>query len=192
MSGPEVTLEYAMNLAAATVKRMQWSPIPWADAEDWYAVGRLAALQAMATYDPTRGARLPSWIITKVRFALKDLIRAGDHLTRKHRESFRSCPDAAPPPPIALEPLLELHADDRESPLLPHLPFDAEAVLTRMELAEALKQLTPLQQQVVHMRLWEALEFEEISAKLGRSKNAAGMVWKRAIRELRLALKEQP
>jgi RNA polymerase sigma-70 factor, ECF subfamily len=71
------------------------------------------------------------------------------------------------------------------------VPDAAEAVPDRLALAGALRELTPEQQLVVHLRLVEGLPFAEVAPVLGRSVGACQMLLLRAGRALQAALEAE-
>lgn len=60
-----------------------------------------------------------------------------------------------------------------------------EAVLSRIDLDEAISNLTPSQQEVVLMRFEEDLKFREIGASLGKSEGSVKALMIRALKALR-------
>src|SRR5262245_23718774 len=78
-------LRHAMILAVQTMQRLPLPLLPDADWDDFSAVARLAAWQALQSYQAGRGADWKTWVISKVRWALKEEARRLDPLTRKQR-----------------------------------------------------------------------------------------------------------
>jgi RNA polymerase sigma-70 factor (ECF subfamily) len=87
----------------------------------------------------------------------------------------------------------ELKRRGRLAPLPEELEAqdEAEAVPDRLALANALRELTPEQQLVVHLRLVEGLPFAEVAPALGRSVGACQMLLLRAGRALQAALEAE-
>jgi RNA polymerase sigma-70 factor (ECF subfamily) len=68
---------------------------------------------------------------------------------------------------------------------------ESEAVPDRLALAAALRDLTPEQQLVVHLRLVEGLPFAEVAPVLGRSVGACQMLLLRAGKALQATLEAE-
>jgi RNA polymerase sigma-70 factor (ECF subfamily) len=69
-------------------------------------------------------------------------------------------------------------------------PGDAAGVIERLDLLDALKHLTPQQQDVIILRYFMAKTTPEIAAIMGRNQNAVFALQFRAVRSLRRYLAE--
>jgi RNA polymerase sigma-70 factor (ECF subfamily) len=57
---------------------------------------------------------------------------------------------------------------------------------------EALERLPHDYREVIHQRIFQHLDYEEIAARLGRTNDAVRCLWVRALRRLRDELGEEP
>ena len=64
------------------------------DAEEFWAVGAMALIDAAARYDPTQGASLETFLGHRVRGAMLDEVRRLDRLPRRLRQRVRRVVDA--------------------------------------------------------------------------------------------------
>jgi RNA polymerase sigma-70 factor (ECF subfamily) len=60
-----------------------------------------------------------------------------------------------------------------------------------LRMADALMHLSPDHREVVELRNLQRLPFDEVAARLGRSRPAVQMLWLRAIQKLRELLAEE-
>ena len=58
-------------------------------------------------------------------------------------------------------------------------------------LTDRLAQLPPAYQEVLRLRNLEALSFDEVAQRMGRTPGAVRVLWVRALDQLRLLLKEE-
>lgn len=94
-------LDRALAIAWNTARRfpcgLECQGIDW---EDLLAEARLAAWQALGSYDPARGS-LGGWIMWRCRTAVQEALRRADPLTRDERDRLKaeqkSDPSARPP-----------------------------------------------------------------------------------------------
>ncbi len=61
-----------------------------------------------------------------------------------------------------------------------------------LRVIAALEQLAPDYQEVIFLRNLQRLSFNEVAERMGRSRPAAQMLWKRAIEKLRSAMEDRP
>jgi RNA polymerase sigma-70 factor (ECF subfamily) len=126
-------------------------------------------LEAFRGQDPRA---FQAWL---ARIAEHEIRDRADHQRRLRRDAAREVPldDEAPVPAITRSALSRILLDERAH-----------------RLEDALDTLTPEHRQVVLMRKFEEVSFAEIGARLGRSEDAARMLFARAMTALTLALGE--
>ena len=62
--------------------------------------------------------------------------------------------------------------------------------MKRLQLLEAISQLNPLEQQLVHLRYTEGLSYKEIATQVGLNVNTVGIKLHRIIKKLKLFVKQ--
>lgn len=107
--GSDPDLTHALNLARETLRRVAPPTLAEADAEDWFSIARLAALKALATYDPERCARWQTWVISKVRWTILEHLRNWDCHTRTERKQVKETGTRLRARPLSLETLFGCH-----------------------------------------------------------------------------------
>lgn len=117
------------------------------DHDDLVQRGLVAMWHALESFDPDKGA-LPAWLTFKAGGAMKDALRVRD----KHRVGL---------------PLELLPEDADEILFIPDLLAGVELAYHRGEIAKALAQLTPKQQEYVRLRFWEGAGTQELTAHFG-------------------------
>jgi RNA polymerase sigma-70 factor (ECF subfamily) len=136
-----------------------------------------ALLKSVKNLDAFRGQdprAFQAWLTRIAEHEIRDRV---DHQHRLRRDAARELPldDEAPIPAITRSALSRILLDERAR-----------------RLEEALDTLPPDHRQVILMRKFEELSFAEIGARLGRSEDAARMLFARAMTSLTLALAEEP
>lgn len=187
----EPRLLYAFNLAAATLLQLSLPVLPEADWDDWWNIARLAAYQALETYDPGRGVAFRTWAIGKIRFALVDELRRLDHLTRDQRRQAKSGDGDPPPRPLSLDGLLVEEWDEEERPyadgrMVPQSLWFWDDLEERLEagmLEAALPGLEPRLRRLVEARLAGRLR-KEIAASFGVSESRITQLEQDAVAQL--------
>lgn len=134
-----------------------------AAAEDVTSVVFLKALEGIRSFNP-RKASFRTWLYQIARNAVIDHVRA-----------------AAPRVTEDIETAWDIPGDDRTEALL-------ESSLRDEKLRPALEALTPLQRQILFLRLWEDLSYAEIAAIVGKKEDHCKVLFSRTIKELRSTL----
>jgi RNA polymerase sigma-70 factor (ECF subfamily) len=138
----------------------------------------LQAQQLLARFTGDRADQFRAWLravlLNKLAEFRKRYHRAGNR--QVHRETSLDVRAGAGPTRNTI-------ADDAPTP---------SATVARWEEAErltcALARLPASQQQVIHLRNWCGLSFVEIGERLGKTQDAARMIWGRAIERLQSEL----
>ncbi|HLC44327.1 MAG: hypothetical protein A2722_02020 [Candidatus Doudnabacteria bacterium RIFCSPHIGHO2_01_FULL_50_11] len=130
-------------------------------AEDLTQTTFLKALDAIASYDETKGALGP-WLYRIARNSLFDHWR-----TAKETVDLRAAEHAASPQNIERE---------------------VQAKLSMEEVSRVIKQLPEDTRDLVLLRLWDGLSYSEIAQMLGRSEGSAKMAFGRAIKKIQTQL----
>lgn len=134
-----------------------------AAAEDVTSTVFLKALEGIRSFN-ARKASFRTWLYQIARNAVIDHVRA-----------------AAPRATEDIETAWDIPGDDRSEALV-------EASLRGDKLREAIAKLTPLQRQILFLRLWEELSHAEIAAIVGKREDHVKVVYSRTIKELRSTL----
>jgi RNA polymerase sigma-70 factor (ECF subfamily) len=129
-------------------------------AEDLTSITFMKALESFRSFDPNRGAVL-AWLYRIARNALIDHYRtAGSRGT------------------VDIESIWDLPGDDVAS-------LAAENAINADALHAALKDLSPLQREIVMLRVWGGLSYKEISKIIGKSEGNTKVIFSRTLSELR-------
>ncbi len=131
-------------------------------AEDLTSATFLKAMEAIGSYDPERGPFI-AWLYRIARNTLIDHTRSPARQTATLDDSFEI-------------------AGDEDATLRTTRALDKERVLA------ALQKLTPLQRDIVTLRLWEGLSYQEISSVVGKSDGNCKVLFSRSLTALRTAL----
>lgn len=131
-------------------------------AEDLTSTTFLKAMESIGSYDPARGP-LIAWLYRIARNTLIDHARSPASKTVTLNDSF------------------EIAGDD-DAELRTVRSVDKQRVLA------ALQKLTPVQRDIVTLRLWEGLSYQEISSVIGKSEGNCKVIFSRAVTALRSAL----
>jgi RNA polymerase sigma-70 factor (ECF subfamily) len=134
-----------------------------------------ALLKSVKNLDAFRGQDPRAFQAWLARIAEHEIRDRADHQHRQRRDAAREVPleDEAPVPALTRSALSRILLDERAR-----------------RLEQALDTLPPDHRQVILMRKFEELSFAEIGARLGRSEDAARMLFARAMTTLTLALSE--
>lgn len=128
-------------------------------AEDLTSITFMKALESIRSFNPNKG-EFRAWLYRIARNTLFDHYRSPARKT------------------VNIETVWDLSSDEFPSD-------DANRSINATKLHEALKNLTPLQREVLMLRLWEGLSYKEISRLIGKSEGNAKVLVSRAIAELR-------
>lgn len=131
-------------------------------AEDLTSIVFMKAYERIGGYDAAKGG-FSSWLYTIARNALTDHFRA-----RKETANIEDVWDA-------------LAADV-------DIPRDLDARAKLADVDAHLAKLTPVQREVILLRVWDGLSHAEIAALTGRSEAACKMAFSRGIGALREAM----
>ncbi|HJK98055.1 MAG TPA: sigma-70 family RNA polymerase sigma factor [Polyangiaceae bacterium LLY-WYZ-14_1] len=176
------------------------------DEEDLCAEGRVAVLEALATYQGF-GIEEQTWVRTRVRQRMIDAIRRLDLRSRdevrlavKHAAGETSDQkEAERGRAIAARRLVSLDAAHPDSePMLnrmgdQHTPAADNVAHTRAQrrrLLGALQILPPRQREAIELGLFEGLALREIGDRMGISESRVCQLQKRAVQHLQKAIAE--
>jgi len=135
------------------------------DREDLEAEGALILLRAIGSYDPSRGAKFPTYAVHQLRGGYQNVIRK----SRRERQPHRCLPQVEQDPAWTADE--EREGDGIEYVLDPGARTDAQ-VLTKVEreaVHAALMKLPELWQQTIRLRYWVDLTYAQCGEALGRS-----------------------
>jgi RNA polymerase sigma factor (sigma-70 family) len=171
--GDEVAAKVLLERALPPVRRWAHGRLPRyarsdADTEDVVQDAFLRTLRRIGHFKHRTVGGLQAYLRRTIVNRVRDLIRA----SQRHG------------------PVVGLGADERD-----WTPSPLEAVIMREQLdrfLEALSRLKPADRQVIVWRIELGYTAEEIAAKLGKSKAAAGMTVSRALARLAKELKLDP
>lgn len=158
---------------------------PWLrakhDASDLVQVSMLEAHQAFVKFE---GNDFPQWVAFLRRILERNATDAARHYGTAKRQSDKE---------VALYPA----SPDASSLGGPQLaaPGETPSVQAIREersqhLLEALQQLAPDHQEVIRLRNLEQLPFDEVAARMNRTRPAVQMLWMRAIKSLEAAMQQ--
>jgi RNA polymerase sigma factor (sigma-70 family) len=176
----EASWQEAERLARATAHRMRPRGV-YPDAEDVLSEAYIAALHAMRSYRPEKGACFQTWVITRCRMQIQTCYREADHLTRNMRN--RHGPDPDEPRwkfPLSLDVLNEENeVNDRED----QLPWQdpTESWMLHAAIQQAARGLDDRDRRILHLWLVE----EHSAAEIGRRLGFCAAAIKNRIRALR-------
>jgi RNA polymerase sigma factor for flagellar operon FliA len=174
------------------------------DEEDLCAEGRVAVLEALATYQGF-GIEEHTWVRTRVRQRMIDAIRRldlrsrdemrlavkhaagetdGDDETRKARAVAARRLVSIDSAPTDSEPMVT-RLRDSGAPSVEQL---AHARTQKDRLVEALEVLPPRQRQAIQLGLFEGLSLREIGGLMGISESRVCQLQKRAVQHLHRAV----
>lgn len=140
----------------------------WLTPEDVLGDAMLGCLEAIRTYDPTRGPLGPR-VRTLAAARICDRLRDEDHLARTHRRDIA----------------LDKAAEPRLLPLLCDMPGRScrpgREIEARDEVEHLLARLPEAWARVVRLRYLDGLDLREVGARLGKSGSWAGQVVRMAL-----------
>jgi len=154
-----------------------------ADREDLIAWGLVGLVQAARRYRGDRGASFGAYAARRVRGQVLDALRERDPLTRSARRAFRSAQRAREdlPPPyveLSLERVGDLASAQRETARRDHRwPM----------VAQALRDLPPLERRVLVLSYGRGLTLREIGLEIGLSESGVCRLRARALARVRSA-----
>jgi RNA polymerase sigma-70 factor (ECF subfamily) len=131
-------------------------------AEDLTSITFLKAMQSIGSYDAARGPFI-AWLYRIARNALIDHVRSPASHTATLADDAEIADDA--------------DASER-----------AAKAIDRVRLQKAMENLTPIQREIVMLRLWEGLSYKEIAEVVGKSEGNAKVIFSRAVATLRAAV----
>jgi RNA polymerase sigma-70 factor (ECF subfamily) len=146
-----------------------------ADPSDLVQETLLKASQNIASFRGQTEAELAGWLRQILSQNLVDLVRRHGGLRGALRE--QSLNDLLDRSSIALEAVVA-----RQSGSLAAFPFGRDPGVL---LAEAMSELPPDYREVITLRNLEHLDWQQVGARLGRTPDAARMLWVRALKRLR-------
>lgn len=157
---------------------------PKQDASDLVQVSLLEAHRAFATF---QGEDFPQWLAFLRRILERNATDAVRHYGAAKRQVGKE---------IALHPQAS-DASSLEGPQLAaavNTPsVEAQLKERSAHLQQAIAQLSPDHQEILRLRNFEQLPFEEIAQRMGRSRPAVQMLWMRALEKLgEILLKDDP
>lgn len=171
------------------------------DHDDLCAEGRVAVLEALATYEGF-GVAEHTWVRTRIRQRMIDAIRRLDVKSRKETRlvvQHQQTPLGEEPSKDAAHTVVarrlvpldaeqfdhQLRANVLHSFIEPHSP---EEHLLRKRLLEALKELPERQRQAMELALTEGLSLSDIGLAMGISESRVCQLQKIAIRYLQKSI----
>lgn len=168
---------------------------PHLDRDDFISVALLGAFRAWRDYDPQTGTKLSTYVAAQVRYALKDLLRQEDHLTRRQRAEV-ACGDVPSTylPPVGLDEPLPQAFGEAQTPadLIAGPPLlDAEGMTAGLREAEARALLLFLQRRervVIMAEFWGGESYAVIGKRLGVGPVRIEQLRARALKNLRAAV----
>jgi RNA polymerase sigma factor (sigma-70 family) len=200
----------AMQLAERTTQVMPLPCYPDMDYDDYVSEAYLGALEALRTYDASRGYALESWIIQVVRWRLLAARRQSDPCSQHRRERYyrefydwqenrrAEPPDPVPERPVSLESLVPPQwANEGYDPVdplaMPWLAqnFNPDPLLARWAIQGALAALEPGLAGVVRRRL-KGETLGEIALALGCSDTMIDQRLTLALTQIKAALDPEP
>jgi len=125
------------------------------DVDDQLQAGAIGLQKAIDAYDPRRG-KFETFAFTRIRGAMLDQLRAGDWISRRHRERF-----AREGRSIARVSIDDISPTDTRTPA----PDSAAMIQSVWELAN--KNLNRTERLLLALRFREGLSTAEISQALG-------------------------
>ncbi len=131
-------------------------------AEDLTSTTFLKAMESIGSYNPDR-APLIAWLYRIARNTLIDHARSPASKT------------------VTLDDTFEIAGDDDAT-------LKATRAIDKKRLMAALQKLTPVQRDIVTLRLWEGLSYQEISSVVGKSEGNCKVLFSRSVAALRSAL----
>jgi len=158
--------------SARSLAKSVWRSVRIADFDDLVAEANMAVVEALAKYDPTRGASKSTYIFSYVRWRLWDAVREAIGC-RNPEKAPKFC---------QLSQAMHLTEDSTAFDTVLH--GERERIVE-----EALRRLSPGEFLVVHLRYCEGLSITKISEMMGF---ARGTVWQRcyrAVKKLRRSIK---
>jgi RNA polymerase sigma-70 factor (ECF subfamily) len=170
---------YALILARTQVERWVQAKL---DPSDLVQQSMLEAYRAFGTFQGKSEAELLAWLRRILMHNATDLARhyGGTDKRQLSREISLGAAGSEGRPSNPLEP-----ADDGMSPSEQLLLCERE-----LQLAEGLARLPADHREVILLRNLQALPFDEVAQRMGRSRPAVQMLWMRALRGLQTILEE--
>jgi RNA polymerase sigma-70 factor (ECF subfamily) len=150
---------------------------PKVDASDLVQETYLKVQQNLAQFQGRTEAELLGWLR---RILLNTLANVSRHYQTEGRDRAREAVLDTDNPLAAFENGVLTPAPSPRSELLAREQDE--------QLGRALAALPEDYRQVIHLRQWERLSFEEVGRRLGRSAPAARKLWARAIKQLKQLL----
>ena len=151
-------------------------------------------IRAVETYEPARGVPFEAYARVRVGGHVRDVLRDGDDLSRRDRQTVRSYFDGE---------VLEERKERRAARLVAQrprhgdneidtseVPGDIEvegAVLSRLEVSELLRELPPVEATVVEYRYLRGMSLSAIGATLALTESRVSQIHRGAIERLRAA-----
>lgn len=190
--GGEERLERLVQTTTRRVCFLPRGPVLF-DYDDALAVARIAAWKAHVAYQPSFRCRWDSWVITKIRLALKEAFRSFDTGAQFNRAGVRA-PDFVP-----LEATLRAKVNGSNEPESPSKvedtladPHDAFAACeTRLEcgtVLRVLRWLTPREAAVLRGYYLEDVTLKVIAGRLELSESRVHQIHQKALERARMML----
>lgn len=173
-----------------------------ADVEALESAGRLGAIQALYTYDPTRGISLFSYLVHAVRFSGQRQKRATDHLPRSLRVQMNAvCEEDRPAEFLAPIPFSHVNVipNSREEDwttfeeTIPdeRPPVEDQVVDTLFGkwLLDFISRYFPARYvEMIRLRFWEDLTQQETGTRLGTTQREISEMERRLFKRIRWIL----
>lgn len=149
-----VVLRIARRLANASIARLY---------PDFVQAGWIGAIQAVDAFDPAKRIDLGYYASFRIRGAIIDFMRTGDHLSRSQRDAIDAGEAAgAELPPLSLDTVIGLAGNIPD----PHALEEMNRVVGKVDAQILLRALPDRTRHVVFARYWREEETLAIARRL--------------------------
>lgn len=162
--------------------------------DDLVGLAQEGLIRAVETYDPGRGVPFEAYARLRVGGHVRDVLRDGDDLSRRDRQTVRAYFDGEPLEERKARRAARLAAEHParagSQTDIRQVPDDIEvegAVLTRLEVSELLSGLPRVEATVVEYRYLRGMSLSAIGATLALTESRVSQIHRVAIERLRAA-----
>jgi RNA polymerase sigma factor (sigma-70 family) len=190
----EAEIQQAIARAKAYARKFTERLPAWMDQDAFFGEALLAVALALQSYNPDRGAALPTWIHTRVRYALLDEQRRQDPVSRVRRRKLLTGEVEEEPTDLIPLSLDALRADrgERLDQVLAQAPDPALLLIEQEEeetrqvtLEAALLQLTDAEREVLQARYFDDLTLYQTARTLQLTQPRVAALERSALAKLR-------